>query len=250
MGTNGSGSVRCSDPGGRKVRIMADIPKDARIFVAGHRGLVGSAVAAAARGGGLHQPPRRQPRAARPPRPGGGQLLVPGQPAGVRVPRRRHRRRDPGELHPAGRVPLRQHDDPRHGRARRPPVRRRRSCSTSAARASTRARPRSRSPRSSCSPARSSPPTRRTPSPRSPASSCARPTAGSTAATSSPPCRPTSTDRTTTSTSTERPRAAGADPQVPRGQAGRRATRSRSGAPARRGASSSTSTTSPTRACS
>ena len=77
-----------------------------------------------------------------------------------------------------------------------------------------------------CSPARSSRPTRRTRSPRSPASSCARPTAGSTAATSSRRCRPTSTARTTTSTSTQLARAAGADPQVPRGQ-DRRARRGR-----------------------
>ena len=45
----------------------------------------------------------------------------------------------------------------------------------------------------SSSPARSSRRTRRTRSPRSPASSCARPTARSTAATSSPRCPPTST---------------------------------------------------------
>ena len=76
----------------------------------------------------------------------------------------------------------------------------------------------SRSPRSSCSPGRSSPPTRPTPWPRSPASSCASPTGASTAATSSRPCPPTSTGPTTTSTSTSQPRAARAHPQVPRRQ--------------------------------
>ena len=80
-------------------------------------------------------------------------------------------------------------------------VRRHASCSTSARRASIRARRRSRSPRTSCSPVRWSRPTSGTRSPRSPASSCARPTAGSTAATSSRRCRPTCTARTTTSTS-------------------------------------------------
>ena len=58
----------------------------------------------------------------------------------------------------------------------------------------------SRSPRTHCSPARSSRPTSGTRSPRSPGSSCARRTAASTAATSSPRCRPTCTARATTST--------------------------------------------------
>ncbi len=82
-----------------------------------------------------------------------------------------------------------------------PPVAGAASCSTSAARASTRGSRPSRSRRRRCSPARSSRPTRRTPWPRSPASSSAAPTARSTAATSSRPCRPTSTARATTSTS-------------------------------------------------
>ncbi len=46
------------------------------------------------------------------------------------------------------------------------------------------------------------------------------------------------------------PRAPGADPQGARGEAARRPTDGRSGAPARRGASSCTSTTAPTRWCS
>ena len=47
----------------------------------------------------------------------------------------------------------------------------------------------------------------------------------------------------------ELPRAAGADPKIPRGQAARRCRRSSSGAPARRAASSCTWTTWPTPAC-
>ena len=136
-----------SRPGRYAVDAM---PADARIFVAGHRGLVGSAVVRRLDAAGLHERPHRDARAARPARPGGGELLVPGQPARVRVPRRRHRRRHPGQLDAAGRVHLRQHDDPRHGGARQPPVRRARSCCTSAARASTRDTRRSRSPRRSC----------------------------------------------------------------------------------------------------
>ena len=68
--------------------------------------------------------PDRHARAARSARPGGGELLVPGQPARVRLPRRRHGRRHPRQLHAAGRVHLRQHDDPRHGGARRARLRR------------------------------------------------------------------------------------------------------------------------------
>ncbi len=49
---------------------------------------------------------------------------------------------------------------------------------------------------------------------------------------------------------TSSPRAAGPDPEVPRRQGERTPRRWRSGAPARRGASSCTSTTWPMRACS
>ena len=58
--------------------------------------------------------------------------LVQGEPARVRVPRRRHRRRHPGQLHAPGRVPLRQHDDPRHRGARRRTSTACASCCTSA----------------------------------------------------------------------------------------------------------------------
>ncbi len=52
-------------------------PLDARIFVAGHRGLVGSAIVRRLEARGYTQPADRRPRPARPARPGGGQLLVP-----------------------------------------------------------------------------------------------------------------------------------------------------------------------------
>ena len=70
----------------------------ARIFVAGHRGLVGSAVMRRLRADGYanlltatrDQLDLRDQAAV--------ELLVPRQPARVRVPRRRHRRRHPREL--------------------------------------------------------------------------------------------------------------------------------------------------------
>ena len=66
----------------------------------------------------------RDAGAARPPRPGGGELLVQGQPARLRLPRGRHRRRDSRQLHAPGRVHLRQHADSRDGGARRARLRR------------------------------------------------------------------------------------------------------------------------------
>ena len=105
----------------RRSLDMETIPQDARIFVAGHRGLVGSAVVRAlARG--LPARSHRDARAARSARSGRGQLLVPGEPARVRLPGRRHGRRHPGQLDAAGRIHLRQHDDPRDGGARGAPV--------------------------------------------------------------------------------------------------------------------------------
>ena len=67
-------------------------------FVAGHRGLVGSAIVRRLERRGFTNILTADPRAARSARPGGRQLLVPCQPAGVRVPRRRHGRRHPREL--------------------------------------------------------------------------------------------------------------------------------------------------------
>ena len=63
----------------------------------------------------VHQHPRRDPTAARSARSGGCERLVPGEPARVRLPRRGHRRRNPGQQHASGGVHLRQPDDPRHG---------------------------------------------------------------------------------------------------------------------------------------
>ena len=222
---------------------------DSRVFVAGHRGLVGSAILRRLRGGGLPQRPDRHPRAARPARPGGGQLLVPRQPARVRLPRRRHRRRHPRQLHPAGGVHLRQHDDPRHRGARRPPVRRRRSCSTSAAPASTRAMPAAddggappdRAARADERAVRDRQDRRHQALPGLPQAVRLR-------------LHLRDADEPLRAQRQLRPRqlarAAGADPQVPRREARGAARGRRSGARARRGASSCTWTTSPTPASS
>ena len=180
---------------------MTELGPNARVYVAGHGGLVGSAVVRRLAGRGLPQPPHRHPRPARPARPGRRELLVPGQPPRVRVPGGRHGGRHPGQLHPARRVHLRQHDDPRHGGARRPPLRREEAALPGQLlHLPARVRAAHQGgvpPHRACS----SPPTSPTPWPRSRASSSARPTAGSTATTSSPPCPPTSTGPTTTSTS-------------------------------------------------
>ena len=71
---------------------------DARIFVAGHRGLVGSAIVRRLERAGFtnlltatrDELDLRDQAAV--------ELLVRGQPARVRLPRRRHGRRHPGEL--------------------------------------------------------------------------------------------------------------------------------------------------------
>ena len=153
------------------------VPTSARIFVAGHRGLVGSAIVRRLEAAGCTRDPHGVARPARSARPGGGELLVQGPPAGVRVPRGRHRRRHPGQQHPPGRVHLRQPDDPRARWSRAPASTASPSCCTSGRAASTRARRRSRSSRRRCSPDRWSRPTRPTRWPRSPASSCASRTA-------------------------------------------------------------------------
>ena len=112
-------------PADREARVGRDRAERTHpIFVAGHRGLVGSAVLRRLEAAPATRTSSRRPRAARPARPGGGELLVPGQPARVRVPRGGHGRRHPGQLHPPGGVHLRQHDDPRDRGARGPPVRR------------------------------------------------------------------------------------------------------------------------------
>ena len=76
------------------------------------------------RAGAEPRDPDRDARAARSPRPGGRELLVQGEPAGVRLPRGRHRRRHLRQLDASGRVHLRQHADPRDRGARGAPVRR------------------------------------------------------------------------------------------------------------------------------
>ena len=226
------------------------VSKDASIYVAGHRGLVGSAIVRRLKAAGFTNILRRDPSAARSARSGGCERLVPAnQPeyvflvagtvggilanstrpaefiydnlmihATVVEASRRQRRQAaalPRELvHLPARLPA---ADSRGVSAQRP---------------------------------RSKRPTSPTPSPRSPASGCARHIAGSTAATSSRRCRRISTAPATTSISTELARASGADAEVPRGQDRRARRVPRSGEPARRGASSFTSTTSRTPACS
>ena len=69
-------------------------------------------------GARLRAPADGDARPARLARSGGGQLLVSGQSARVRLSRRGNGRRHPGELHAARGVPVRQHDDSRDGRAR------------------------------------------------------------------------------------------------------------------------------------
>ena len=153
---------------------------DSRVFVAGHRGLVGSAILRRLEAENF----RNVLVATR------EQLDLRDQAAvnywfranrpESRLPGGGHGRRHPGQLHPAGGVHLRQHDDPRHGGARRPPVRREEA-----------PLPRQLLHLPARVPAADeggAPPERRrwsrrtspTPSPRSPASSSARPTASST----------------------------------------------------------------------
>ena len=59
------------------------------------------------------------------------------------------------------------------------------------------------------------------PWPKSPGCGCVSSTGSSTGATSSPQCRPTSTARTTTSISSQQPCPSSPDAEVPRGQTGR-----------------------------
>ena len=104
---------------------------------------------APARGRRLHERAHGDPRRARPAQSTRGDPLVRGAPTRPRVPRRRDGRRDHGQQHPARRVHLRQHDDPRHRGARGAPQRRD-NCCIWGRRASTPARPTSRSPRTRC----------------------------------------------------------------------------------------------------
>ena len=101
---------------------MLELGSDARIFVAGHRGLVGSAILRRLEAEGFRHvltATREQLdlrdqaavnywfRANRPEY----VFLVAGTVGGILA-----------NSHPAGRVHLRQHDDPRHGGARRAPL--------------------------------------------------------------------------------------------------------------------------------
>ena len=73
-------------------------------------------------GQSVHQHMDRPARSTRPPGSGGGQLLVPREPARVRLPRRGNGWRNPGEFHEASGIHLRQPAHPYHGRARGTPV--------------------------------------------------------------------------------------------------------------------------------
>ena len=229
--------------------VMDQIPRDARVFVAGHRGLVGSAVVQRLAAGRVHQPAHRLARPARSPRSGGGQLLVPGQPPRVRLPRRRHGRRDHGEREPSGRVHLRQPHDPRHGRAREPPVPRRAAplpgqlvhLSPRGRAADGRERPPHRAARAHQRAVRDRQDRRHQALSGLPHPVRLRLHLGD----AHQPLRPQRQLRPRLE-----PRAPGDDPQVPRGEARGRDRGRDLGDRVTRGASSSTSTTSPTRACS
>ena len=96
--------------------------RDSRIFVAGHVGLGGVGHPAAADSGRACVAAHRDARSA-PTSHHGRNYCFRTKKQRVRF-RRRHGRRHPGQLDAPGRVHLRQHDDPRHGGARRAPVRR------------------------------------------------------------------------------------------------------------------------------
>ena len=227
------------------VRVDLDAP----IYVAGHAGLVGSAVVKRLREGGF----TNILTATR------GQLDLRDQsevshwfkanrPEYV-YPGGRDGRRDHGEQHAARRVHLRQHDDPRDGRPRRQGVRRHQAAL----------------PRLVVHlPPRGHPTDHRGPTPHRHVGTDERGVRdrqdlGHQALPGLPPAvrvrlhlrhadQPVRPERQLRPHL--QPRAAGADPQVPRRPRLGLARRSRSGAPARRCASSSTSTISPTPACS
>ena len=191
-----------------------------KIFVAGHRGLVGSAIVRQLDARSVTEISSRAPASeldlAR--RDGGRRLLrARSGPSTCSSPPRRSaaswRTTRPRRVH------LRQPADSDARDRRGAPTRYEEARSSSVARASTRATHRSRSRRSTCSPARSSRRTKPTRSPRSPASSCARRTARSTASTSSRAMPTNLYGPGDNFDLAELARAAGADPQVPRGQA-------------------------------
>ena len=100
------------------------LQRDARIYVAGHAGLVGSAIVRRLRAEGFDPILTATRSRARPAGPGGGGGMVRATPARVRHPRGGDGGRHPGQRHPPGRIPLRQPHDPLHGRARQPQRRR------------------------------------------------------------------------------------------------------------------------------
>ncbi len=161
-----------------------------RVYVAGHRGMVGSASSAASRaraakssrqvGRASTSWSRRRP-------------ALGWRPTGpTRCSCRGQGRRYPRERHAPGRLPLQQPHDRGEPHRRSPPDRRREAAVPGSS-CIYRYSPLSRSSRRAYSRPRWSRRTSPTRSPRSPASSCARPTGASTAATSSPACRPIST---------------------------------------------------------
>ena len=135
--------------------------------------------------GRLRRPRHARARRARPHRPGRDPALLRRGAARRRHRRRRQGRRHPRQLGAALGVRLPEPADRGQPHRRGVPPRACGGSSSSAAPASTRARPRSRCARSTCSRARSRRPTAPTPSPRSPASSCAAASTASTAPTTS-----------------------------------------------------------------
>ena len=93
-----------------------------RVFVAGHRGMVGSAIVRALRPAGLRDPGGAPAGRGSPPAGGGGELDA-GVEAGRGVPGRSPGRRHPGQRPPARGVPLRQSGDRVRGHRERPPRR-------------------------------------------------------------------------------------------------------------------------------
>ena len=124
--------------------------KDDRIYVAGHRGLVGSALVRRLEAAGYRHvlTAASRPSSTSPTRPRSTPGSRPRQPSTCHA-RRGHGRRHPGQRHPPRRLHPRQPADPDQRRSTPPGATARRSCCSSARPASTRARRRSRSPRSS-----------------------------------------------------------------------------------------------------
>ena len=135
---------RCDDAGSDASSPGAYSLHGKRVWVAGHRGMVGAALVRRLAAEGCEILDRRAARRGSAP-PGGRRALDEGQPARGRVRRRRQGRRHSRQRHSPGRFPLRQPDDrgQHHPRGLRSSASR--SCCSSARPASIRSSRRSRS---------------------------------------------------------------------------------------------------------